>query len=99
MNLHRTAARVVVVKKNKSVLTKLVKDLKQIHGLLGELPVLIIDDESDQASVNTLQPEEVGARPAQRPDSHQLPGLPAPDAPSARPVRRLHSDSLRQRLR
>lgn len=58
MNLHRTAARVVVVKKNKSVLTKLVKDLKQIHGLLGELPVLIIDDESDQASVNTSNPKK-----------------------------------------
>lgn len=47
----------MVVKKNKSVLTKLVKDLKQIHGLLGELPVLIIDDESDQASVNTSNPK------------------------------------------
>ncbi|MEV4684400.1 Z1 domain-containing protein [Streptomyces kurssanovii] len=58
VNLHRTAARMVVVKKNKSVLTKLVKDLKQIHGLLGELPVLIIDDESDQASVNTSNPKK-----------------------------------------
>ncbi|MFF3937694.1 Z1 domain-containing protein [Streptomyces phaeofaciens] len=57
-NLHHTAARVLVVKKNKSVLTKLVKDLKQIHGLLGELPALIIDDESDQASVNTLDPKK-----------------------------------------
>ncbi|MEV6791635.1 Z1 domain-containing protein [Streptomyces sp. NPDC051320] len=56
-NLHHAAARVMVVKKNKSVLTKLVKDLKQIHGLLGELPVLIIDDESDQASVNTSNPK------------------------------------------
>ncbi|MEU9481084.1 Z1 domain-containing protein [Streptomyces sp. NPDC048191] len=58
MNLHHAAARVLVVKKNKSVLTKLVKDLKQIHGLLGELPALIIDDESDQASVNTLDPKK-----------------------------------------
>ncbi|MFD5515313.1 Z1 domain-containing protein [Streptomyces sp. NPDC127066] len=57
-NLHHTAARVLVVKKNKAVLTKLVKDLKQIHGLLGELPTLIIDDESDQASVNTLDPKK-----------------------------------------
>ncbi|MFE0454866.1 Z1 domain-containing protein [Streptomyces sp. NPDC058914] len=57
-NLHHTAARILVVKKNKSVLTKLVKDLKQIHGLLGELPALIIDDESDQASVNTLDPKK-----------------------------------------
>ncbi|MDQ0581253.1 Z1 domain-containing protein [Streptomyces rishiriensis] len=57
-NLHHAAARILVVKKNKSVLTKLVKDLKQIHGLLGELPTLIIDDESDQASVNTLDPKK-----------------------------------------
>ncbi|WP_446049139.1 Z1 domain-containing protein [Streptomyces albidoflavus] len=57
-NLHHAAARVMVVKKNKSVLTKLVKDLKQIHGLLGELPALIIDDESDQASVNTSDPKK-----------------------------------------
>ncbi|WP_333774516.1 Z1 domain-containing protein [Streptomyces sp. IBSBF 3136] len=57
-NLHRAAARVLVVKKNKSVLTKLVKDLKQIHRLSGELPALIIDDESDQASVNTLDPKK-----------------------------------------
>lgn len=58
VNLHRAAARVMVVKKNKSVLTKLVKDLKQIHGILGELPALIIDDESDQASVNTSNPKQ-----------------------------------------
>ncbi|MEU0058597.1 Z1 domain-containing protein [Streptomyces sp. NPDC006334] len=57
-NLHHTAARILVVKKNKSVLTKLVKDLKQIHGLLGELPALIVDDESDQASVNTMDPRK-----------------------------------------
>ncbi|MER7703059.1 Z1 domain-containing protein [Kitasatospora sp. NPDC097605] len=58
VNLHHAAARVLVVKKNKSVLTKLVKDLKQIHGILGELPTLIIDDESDQASVNTTDPKK-----------------------------------------
>ncbi|MFI8856887.1 Z1 domain-containing protein [Streptomyces prasinus] len=57
-NLHHTAARILVVKKNKAVLTKLVKDLKQIHGILGELPTLIIDDESDQASVNTSDPKK-----------------------------------------
>ncbi|MFD6417927.1 Z1 domain-containing protein [Streptomyces sp. NPDC060194] len=57
-NLHRSAARLMVVKKNKAVLTKLVKDLKQVRGILGELPVLIIDDESDQASVNTSNPKK-----------------------------------------
>ncbi|WP_344626951.1 Z1 domain-containing protein [Kitasatospora arboriphila] len=58
VNLHHAAARVLVVKKNKAVLTKLVKDLKQIRGILGEIPALIIDDESDQASVNTTDPKK-----------------------------------------
>ncbi|MGW3582218.1 Z1 domain-containing protein [Streptomyces rubiginosohelvolus] len=58
-NLHRAAARVMVVKKNKSVLSKLIKDLKKIGGpLLSEIPTLIIDDESDQASVNTTDPDK-----------------------------------------
>ncbi|MEB8337892.1 Z1 domain-containing protein [Streptomyces endophyticus] len=59
-NLHHAAARIMVVKKNKAVLTKLVKNLKQIQaqGLLSEIPALIIDDESDQASVNTTDPKK-----------------------------------------
>ncbi|MFH8563799.1 Z1 domain-containing protein [Streptomyces sp. NPDC017988] len=59
-NLHHTAARIMVVKKNKAVLTRLVKNLKQIQGqgLLAEIPALIIDDESDQASVNTIDPKK-----------------------------------------
>ena len=52
-NLHRSSARLMVVKKNKDVLTKLVKDLRKIKTPLAEIPVLIIDDESDEASVNT----------------------------------------------
>ncbi|GGZ52402.1 hypothetical protein GCM10010387_53350 [Streptomyces inusitatus] len=57
-NLHHAAARVMVIKKNKSVLTNLVKDLKKIGPILGEIPALIIDDESDQASVNTISPKK-----------------------------------------
>ncbi|MFF0395355.1 Z1 domain-containing protein [Streptomyces sp. NPDC005248] len=57
-NLHHAAARVMVVKKNKSVLAKLIKDLKKIGPILSELPALIIDDESDQASVNTTDPKK-----------------------------------------
>ncbi|MEU8619268.1 Z1 domain-containing protein [Streptomyces sp. NPDC048623] len=53
LNLHRAAARLMVVKKNKQVLTKLVKDLGKIQTPLSEIPVLIVDDESDEASVNT----------------------------------------------
>ncbi|MEV6953967.1 Z1 domain-containing protein [Streptomyces sp. NPDC051183] len=57
-NLHHAAARIMVVKKNKAVLTKLVKDLKKIGPILSEIPALIIDDESDQASVNTTDPRK-----------------------------------------
>lgn len=57
-NLHTARARVMVVKKNKSVLEKLVKDLKKMGPILGEIPALIIDDESDQASVNTTDPKK-----------------------------------------
>ncbi|WP_437041003.1 Z1 domain-containing protein [Streptomyces sp. enrichment culture] len=57
-NLHASRARVMVVKKNVSVLEKLVNDLKKIGPILGEIPTLIIDDESDQASVNTTDPKK-----------------------------------------
>jgi hypothetical protein len=57
-NLHRVPARLAVVKKNKSVLTKLVRDLKRITTKLAEVPALIIDDESDQASINTSNPDK-----------------------------------------
>lgn len=57
-NLHHSSARLVIVKKNKPVLEKLVKDLKSITARLGEIPALIIDDESDQASVNTSDPKK-----------------------------------------
>lgn len=56
VNIYDTDARLAVVKKNKTVLEKLVKDLGNIHTNLKEIPVLIIDDEADQASVNTLKP-------------------------------------------
>ena len=57
-NLMPCAARLIVVKKNKTVLEKLVRDLGHIAGRLGEIPALIIDDESDQASVNTSNPKK-----------------------------------------
>ncbi|MER7909024.1 Z1 domain-containing protein [Streptomyces sp. NPDC096068] len=60
-NLHRSSARLMVVKKNKTVLTKLVKDLNKIKTPLGQIPVLIIDDESDEASVNTANPDKPNA--------------------------------------
>ena len=58
-NLHRSAARLAIVKKNSTVLGKLVTDIKANRNAFAEIPVLIIDDESDQASVNTVDPEKV----------------------------------------
>ena len=58
VNLHRAPARIVIVKKNKAVLKKLVADLKRITAKLADIPALIIDDESDQASINTSDPKK-----------------------------------------
>ncbi|RZU51204.1 Z1 domain-containing protein [Krasilnikovia cinnamomea] len=58
VNLFTSDARLVVAKKNKTVLQDLVADLGRISDRLGEVPVLIIDDESDQASVNTTSPKK-----------------------------------------
>ncbi|MBB5933760.1 Z1 domain-containing protein [Streptomyces zagrosensis] len=65
-NVHRSAARLMVVKKNKTVLTKLLKDLQKIRTPLAEIPVIIIDDESDQASVNTSDPRKLREGKAER---------------------------------
>lgn len=58
VNLHRAPTRIAIVKKNKAVLKKLVADLKRITAKLADIPVLIIDDESDQASINTSDPQK-----------------------------------------
>ena len=59
-NIHRTEVRIAVVKKNKAVLKKLVDDLRRIKARTAEIPTLIIDDEADQASVNTTKPRRSG---------------------------------------
>ncbi|QFZ74296.1 hypothetical protein GFH48_14460 [Streptomyces fagopyri] len=56
-NLFAGNTRLAVVKKNSGVLRKLVADLNKITTRLEEVPTLIIDDESDQASVNTSKPK------------------------------------------
>lgn len=57
-NLHTARARIMVVKKNASVLRKVTLDLAQIQPGADQIPALIIDDESDQASVNTARQTE-----------------------------------------
>ena len=55
-NLIRMPARLVVAKKNRAPLDSLRKDLEDVRAAgvpLNQVPALIIDDESDQASINT----------------------------------------------
>ena len=61
-NLFHCDAYVVVVKKNSAPLKKLIKDLRPLQEMLKELPALIIDDESDLASVNTKDPKKSNDR-------------------------------------
>lgn len=61
-NLMPADARLVVVKKNKGVLEKLAKDLEPLKDRLADIPALIIDDESDLASVNTKNPKRTTNR-------------------------------------
>ncbi|BBI21794.1 hypothetical protein EKJ_26410 [Qipengyuania flava] len=55
-NLYKSKARLVVIKKHPSIMRKVISDLKKIKSKLEDIPTLIIDDESDQASINTLRP-------------------------------------------
>ena len=56
-NLHALPVKLLVVKKHSGILENLVKDLKIIETRLTDLPTLIIDDESDQAGINTVDPK------------------------------------------
>lgn len=58
-NLHRLPVKLLVIKKNSAIIGHLVKDLGQLRTKLTELPTLIIDDESDQAGLNTIDPRRV----------------------------------------
>jgi hypothetical protein len=58
-NLDHAGARLIVIKKQQDRLRRLIKDLKSVGASkCAEIPALIIDDESDQASVNTVNPEK-----------------------------------------
>ncbi|MFF3960805.1 Z1 domain-containing protein [Streptomyces griseorubiginosus] len=65
-NLYTGDTRLLVVKKNSAVLKRLVADLNKITTRLEEVPTLIIDDESDQASVNTSRPKPLSAEAKKR---------------------------------
>jgi hypothetical protein len=57
-NLHSLPAKLLVIKKHPKILSYLVRDLKLLRTKLSDLPTLVIDDESDQAGINTLDPKK-----------------------------------------
>jgi hypothetical protein len=57
-NLHRLPVKLLVVKKHSGILEGLVDDLRLLRMRLTDLPALIIDDESDQAGINTVDPKK-----------------------------------------
>ncbi|MCJ0906089.1 Z1 domain-containing protein [Rhodococcus sp. ARC_M6] len=65
-NLYPSNIRIAVVKKNVSSLKKLVADLKKVPTELDQIPTLIIDDEADQASVNTIDPKKMKSEQIER---------------------------------
>jgi len=72
-NLARSNTRLLIVKKNGAVLDKLIKDLRKITTPLDEIPALLIDDESDQASVNTTNPKNwIGDFPRPRSETRSI---------------------------
>lgn len=97
LNLPRPDVRLAVVKKNAAVLRKLVHDLQSIKTDLGEIPTLIIDDEADQASINTTRPKE-GLAGGQATYRDQPSDRSTPWRAEASTVRRLHRNTLRQCL-
>ncbi|EAR26288.1 endonuclease [marine actinobacterium PHSC20C1] len=64
-NIHSVDARIAVMKKNTTALKNLLHDLRNIRADAREIPVLIIDDEADQASVNTVNPRSKKAAAAE----------------------------------
>ncbi len=56
--IKRTNVRLIVIKKVTPRLKKLVREIKNSKDVREDLPTLIIDDESDQASVNTVNPDK-----------------------------------------
>ncbi|CUT09702.1 Endonuclease [Bradyrhizobium sp.] len=60
INLRSAPVRLFVIKKNSAVIARLARDLGKdpIRPHLSQIPALIVDDESDQASINTVDPRK-----------------------------------------
>ncbi|MBR1252281.1 Z1 domain-containing protein [Bradyrhizobium sp. AUGA SZCCT0240] len=62
-NLSFAGARVLIIKKHPQIIRKLIRDMARIgRQLFAEVPALVIDDESDQASPNTISPKTTGGK-------------------------------------
>jgi len=60
-NLYSLPVKLLVVKKHSGILKNLVKDLNLLRTSLADIPTLVIDDESDQAGLNTVDPKKSAA--------------------------------------
>lgn len=59
-NLDHAGARIAVIKKQHDRLTGLISELKAVgKEKCADVPTLVIDDESDQASINTVNPAKI----------------------------------------
>jgi len=70
-NLHALPVKLLVVKKHSGILGNLVKDLRLIRTRLTDLPALIIDDESDQAGINAIDPRRTAKSGKERTATNQ----------------------------
>lgn len=62
-NVGRDVAMLAVVKKNRAILDRLIRDIGNTTGLpKNRLRMLVIDDEADQAGVNSAQSDETPAK-------------------------------------
>ncbi|WP_165837127.1 Z1 domain-containing protein [Phenylobacterium hankyongense] len=71
-NLFTAGTRIAIVKKHSKILERLLADLlllsrNNIGAPLDQVPALIIDDESDQASINANKPAKDGEKQKQAP--------------------------------
>jgi len=56
-NLKKMNVKLLVIKKHSKIIANLTKDLGRTNKLVLNVPALVIDDESDQAGLNTVKPE------------------------------------------
>ncbi|MEI6566854.1 MAG: Z1 domain-containing protein [Verrucomicrobiota bacterium] len=62
VNLRHAKVKLLVIKKHGGIINKLCDDLTKIRTSRNEIPALVIDDESDQAGLNTSKPPEPGSK-------------------------------------